>query len=95
MRHVLSGSRLLSGVFSFWVAGLGATEARPAGFSIDPDPNSPTLGDILDGEARANAPRPALKQVAPPPVTVSTPYVPRAAVTVLAPRVRAREPERR
>lgn len=98
MRHVLSGAGLVSGILSLLVAGFGAANARPAGFAIDPDPNSPTLGDILDREAKANAPRPALKPVeAPPsaPVTVSTPYVPRAAVTVLAPRVRPREPDRR
>lgn len=98
MRHVLSGAGLVSGVLSLLVAASGAANARPAGFAIDPDPNSPTLGDILDREARASAPRPALKpvEVPPAPVTVSTPYVPRAAVTVLAPRVRSRgAPERR
>lgn len=97
MRHVFSGAGLASGILSVMVAACGAANARPAGFAIDPDPNSPTLGDILDREAKANGPRPALKPVeAPPPVTVSTPYVPRAAVTVLAPRVRSRgEPEKR
>ena len=98
MRHVLSGAGLVSGILSVLVAACGAANARPARFAIDPDPNSPTLGDILDREVKANGPRPALRPVeAPPaPVTVSTPYVPRAAVTVLAPRVRSRsEPDRR
>jgi hypothetical protein len=86
MRHVLSGA------FSLMALGLGLEPARAAGFSIDPDPNSPTLGEILDRETRANAPRPALKPVTaqPPAEVVAMPAVPQGAVTVLAPRLRHR-----
>lgn len=87
MRHVLPG------VFSLMALGLGLEPARAAGFSIDPDPNSPTLGEILDREARANAPRPALRPVAaqsPAIGVVTMPAVPQGAVTVLGPRLRHR-----
>ena len=87
MRCVLLGCSLLAAALS---------SAHAAGFSIDPDPNSPTLGEILDREARANAPRPALKPIAAEGVPVAAPrivdkpLIPREAVTVLAPRVRQR-----
>ena len=87
MRHVLPGA------FSLMALGFGLESARSAGFTIDPDPTSLTLGEILDRVARANAPRPALKPVAPQQVTgevVTMPAVPQGAVTVLAPRVRHR-----
>lgn len=73
---------LAGGLFAF----MAAIPAFPAGFPIDPDPRSPTLGDILDSEARAR------KAVPLPPVrTVRTePVIPRGAVTVWAPGVKAR-----
>lgn len=73
---------LAGGLFAF----MAAIPAFPAGFPIDPDPRSPTLGDILDREEKA-------RRVAPlPPVrTVRTePVIPRGAVTVWAPGVKSR-----
>jgi hypothetical protein len=86
MRYVLPGA------FSLMALGFGLEPARAAGFSIDPDPNSLTLGEILDREAKANAPRPALKPVVVqvPADVVAMPAVPQGAVTVLGPRLRHR-----
>lgn len=57
-----------------------------AGGAIDPDPYSPTIGEILDREERARVPMPP-----PAPRIVRTqPVIPRGAVTVWAPGVRAR-----
>ncbi len=100
MRHILGALALLG-------LGAGQVPAWAAGFAIDPDPNSATLGELLDREARRNAPRPALKPMPVPPPAFSVPQIevpravpvpraeskpiiPRGAVTVLAPRVRAR-----
>lgn len=58
--------------------------AFAAGFAIDPDPRSPTLGEILDSEERARLPAAPVRPVR------TQPYVPPGAATVWAPGVRAR-----
>lgn len=86
MRPVVSWALALSCLAPFCL-GAGALTARAAGFAIDPDPNSMTLGEILDRERLANAPRPALRPAALAPASAE-PVVPLGAVTVLAPRTR-------
>jgi hypothetical protein len=63
---------------------LSLTPVWAAGGAIDPDPYSPTIGEILDREERARVPLP------PPRIVRTQPVIPRGAVTVWAPGVRAR-----
>lgn len=63
--------------------------AFAAGFAIDPDPRSPTLGEILDREEQARLP------VAPVRPVRTQPYVPPGAATVWAPGVRMRREKAR
>lgn len=73
---------LAGGLFSLMVV----SPALAAGFAIDPDPRSPTLGEMVDREDRARRP-----VVVPPVRNVRTePVVPRDAVTVWAPGVKPR-----
>ncbi|HRE20719.1 MAG TPA: hypothetical protein PKW21_06765 [Rhabdaerophilum sp.] len=63
---------------------------RAAGFTIDPDPASPTLGELVD---RENSVASALRGPAegrPRPVVVRVPATPREAVTVIVPGRRLR-----
>jgi hypothetical protein len=69
---------------------LPAIRAEARGFAIDPDPNSPLLGDLLDRETRASHPAPV--QAAPQPRVRATPVVPREAVTVLVPGRKLKHP---
>ncbi|MFY8114341.1 MAG: hypothetical protein ACOVOC_08990 [Rhabdaerophilum sp.] len=71
---------LAAGLFSL----LALQPALAAGFVIDPDPGSPTLGEIVDREERARLPAPPIRPVR------SQPYVPPGATTVWAPGVRPR-----
>lgn len=94
MRPIVLVPALLIGsavCLSLLSLGSGQTRAAPARFAIDPDPNSPTLGDILDREAGGRAK--GLKKSnasLPPQKVVADPTLPRDAVTVLAPRVKPR-----
>ncbi|MCZ8184610.1 MAG: hypothetical protein O9322_16685 [Beijerinckiaceae bacterium] len=63
---------------------LALQPAFSAGFAIDPDPRSPTLGEILDSEERARLPTAPVRPVR------TQPYVPPGATTVWAPGVRSR-----
>lgn len=63
---------------------LALQPALAASFAIDPDPRSPTLGEIVDREERARLPAPPIRPVR------TQPYVPPGAATVWAPGVRMR-----
>lgn len=71
---------MVGGLFSL----LALQPVLAAGFAIDPDPRSPTLGEIVDREDRARLP------IAPPRQVRAQPVIPRGAVTVWAPGVRPR-----
>ncbi len=77
---------LAGGLFSLMVVSSAVSPALGAGFAIDPDPRSPTLGEMVDREESARRPL-----VAPPVRNVRTvPVIPRDAVTVWAPGVKPR-----
>lgn len=64
--------------------------ARAAGFMIDPDPTSPTLGELVDREnGAASAIRGAVGGH-PRPVITRLPSAPRDATTVIVPGRRLR-----
>lgn len=69
------------------VLALAPAPALAAGFAIDPDPRSPSLGEILDAEKRAKPPPRA--ELAPARISTK-PVVPQGAVTVVVPRARLR-----
>lgn len=65
--------------------------ASAGGMAIDPDPTSPTIGEMLRAEAEAMRARPS--PAAPSPAIRAIraePHVPRNAVTVWVPGRRAR-----
>lgn len=93
--------RLSFRVSAAFAIGLAAmSPAAAANYAIDPDPRSPTLGEMLDRERAARMPVPrAVPSVIPPVVpsavpvervVSSEPRIPAGAVTVLAPGVRRR-----
>jgi hypothetical protein len=73
-----------------------AVSARAASSAIDPDPFSPTIGDILDREAAQRR-----ASMRPPPaapverIVSSHPVIPAGATTVIVPGVRPRGPAAR
>lgn len=64
--------------------------ARAAGFSIDPDPASPTLGELVDREKLAADTLRGPSVTSRPANVTRVPVMPREAVTVIVPGRRLR-----
>jgi hypothetical protein len=79
----------LAAVIGF--AGLSSfAPAAPRGYAIDISPSSPTLGDLLDREAREAAEKRARQRVVPPAPRVAPPAAaPEITGSVSPPRITA------
>lgn len=64
--------------------------ARASGFAIDPDPASPTLGELVERESGAARALRGPVAARPQPIVTRVPHAPREAVTVIVPGRRLR-----
>jgi hypothetical protein len=87
--------RSFQGLVILCLAGGVANPAFSAGFSIDPDPASPTLGEVLDREARLRRAASVPVVATPAPRISAVPAIPQNAATVIVPGTRNRIPQTR
>lgn len=80
----------ISTVFALALALAFPPVATASGFAIDPDPASPTLGELVDREKGANAALRGPVVERSRVIVTRTPVPPRGAVTVIVPGRRLR-----